>query len=72
MTAEAQNFVSVHRVWQPLFMKEVRFHENVSCQSAERALANYCERLVSVTPDLLRKSTPEGFVGRNCNVRTLL
>ena len=35
-----------------------------SGQSADRALANLCERLVFVTPDLLRKSTPEGFVDK--------
>ena len=33
--------------------------KNARCQSADRALAKYCERLVIVTPDLLRKSTPE-------------
>jgi len=35
--------------------------EKRSGQSADGALAKLCERLVFVTPDLLRKSTPEGL-----------
>ena len=57
--------ISVQTVWLFINMKRIDTMFFISCQSAKRALAVLSERLIFVTPDLLRKSTPEGLVYKN-------